>query len=157
MERVTIDGIDDRVGPADVLRPLTGPLDCTDLAINYYELAPGDSFAYAYHRHGIQEEVFYVQSGTATFETEDGDVEVGPGEVIRFPPGEFQRGWNRSDDRVVAIALGAPLEYGEQATLRDCPTCGERTDNELERFDDGDTVVATCERCGTETGRWTRD
>jgi uncharacterized cupin superfamily protein len=159
VQRVRIDDVDDRVNPATVLRPLTEALGCTDLAINYYELAPGDSFAYAYHRHEVQEEVFYVQSGTATFETSEGDVRVGPGEAVRFPPGEFQRGWNRGDERVVALALGAPLEYGRQVKLRDCPTCGERTDNALERPDeaDGDVVVAVCKACGTETGRWTRD
>lgn len=54
------------------MRHLTGPLGVTDLAINYYELKPGDSFAFASHDHETQEEVFYIQSGTATFETEDG-------------------------------------------------------------------------------------
>jgi uncharacterized cupin superfamily protein len=155
MEKVTVADVDRVTQPA-LMRPLTDALGTTDLALNYYELAPGDSFAYAYHRHEIQEEVFYVIEGTATFETEAGDVEVGPGEVVRFPPGEFQRGWNRGEERVVALALGAPLEYGEQVKLRDCPTCGERTDNRLEApDDDAETRVAVCKSCGTETGRWT--
>lgn len=161
MEKVRIDEAENDVQPAAVMRKLTGPLGTSDLAINYYELEPGDSFAYAYHRHGVQEELFYVQSGTATFDTETGPVEVGAGEVIRFPPGEFQRGWNRGDERVVALALGAPLEYGEQLKLRDCPTCDEATPNELERAVDDDApggvvTVARCSQCATETGRWTK-
>jgi len=52
--------------------------------------------------------VFYVLSGTATFETEAGEVTVDAGEAIRFVPGEFQQGSNRGDERVVALAPGAP-------------------------------------------------
>ncbi|NEU58625.1 cupin domain-containing protein [Halorussus sp. MSC15.2] len=159
MEKVRIEDVENAVQPAAVMRHLTEPLGATDFAMNYYELEPGDSFAFAYHRHEVQEEVFYVQSGTATFETEDGDVEVDSGEIVRFPPGEFQRGWNRGDERVIAFAFGAPLEYGEQVKLRDCPDCGEATDQELERRSDddassGDIVVAVCKECGTETGEW---
>jgi uncharacterized cupin superfamily protein len=156
MEKVRIDDIDNSIQPAAVMRQLTEPLGATDLAINYYELEPGDSFAFAYHSHELQEEVFYVQSGTATFETETGQVTVDAGEVIRFDRGEFQRGWNRGDERVRALALGAPLEYGDQPKLRRCPECETRTDNRLGRTDDGAAVVARCEECGAETGRWVR-
>ncbi len=45
-----------------------------------------------------------VQSGTATFESADGDVRVGAGEAIRFAPGEWQRGHNEGDERVGACA-----------------------------------------------------
>ena len=156
MEKVRIDEVENSVQPAAVMRPLTDALGTTDLALNYYELEPGDSFAFAYHSHEIQEEVFYVQEGTATFETENGPVTVEAGEIVRFAPGELQRGWNRGDERVRALALGAPLEYGEQQTFRHCPNCEEQTDNRLERTDDETAVVAYCEECGAETGRWYR-
>ncbi|MDX1747059.1 MAG: cupin domain-containing protein, partial [Halobacteriales archaeon] len=139
-----------------VMRKLTKPLGLTDFAINHYELEPGDSFAFAYHNHAVQEEAFVVIEGTAVFDTEAGPIEVGPGEAVRFDRGEFQRGWNHGDERVVALALGAPLDYGKQVKLRDCPTCGEMTDNRLERVEDGgeEIVVAECTECGAETGRW---
>lgn len=157
MEHITIDAVENSVQPAAVMRQLTGPLDCDDLAINYYELRPGDSFAFAYHRHEIQEEVFVILDGTATWETDEGDVEVAAGEAIRIPPGEFQRGWNYGDQRVRALALGAPLEYGDQPKYADCPDCGSRTRQSLGRPDDDpEAVVTTCEECGTETGRWVR-
>ncbi|GAB7094335.1 cupin domain-containing protein [Halolamina litorea] len=156
MERVAVDDLENSVQAAAVMRGLTEPLGLTDVAINHYELEPGDSFAFAYHNHEVQEEVFYVVSGTATFETESGPVVVGPREAIRFDREEFQRGWNRGDERVVAIAIGAPLDYGTQVKLRDCPECGEETDNDLERPEGEDVVVARCKRCGTETGRWYR-
>lgn len=153
MNRVAIEELDlvDNP-PAAVQRNLTRPLGTTDVALNYYELEPGDAFAYAYHNHEVQEELFYVIEGTATFETEAGDVEVGPGEVVRFPPGEYQRGTNRGGDRVVALALGAPLDYGEMDKTRDCPDCGEFTTQDFRM--DGEDYVAACSVCGTETGRW---
>lgn len=155
MEKVRIEDVESVVQPAAIMRPLTEPLGTTDLAINYYELEPGDSFAYGYHVHEIQEEVFYVLSGTATFETETGAVPVAAGEVVRFPPGEYQRGVNEGDERVTALALGAPLEYGEQTMLRECVTCDERTPNRITSADEGDARLTLCEECGTETGRWT--
>jgi len=156
MEKVRIEEVANSVQPAAVMRPLTEHLGATDLAINYYELEPGDSFAFAYHSHEVQEELFYVQSGTATFDTENGPVEVEADEVVRFDREEFQRGWNRGEERVRAVALGAPLEYGEQPKLRHCPDCEAETDNRLERADDDTAVVAYCDRCGAETGRWYR-
>ncbi len=159
MERIVIADVENRIQPAAVIRALSDPLGMTDLAINYYELEPGDSFAYAYHRHEHQEEVFYIQSGTATFDTEDGPVDVAAGEVIRFGPGEYQRGWNRGSERVIALALGAPLKYGDGERLRSCPTCEEATDHDLTLVDDSDApgeqaVIAVCKICGSETGRW---
>jgi uncharacterized cupin superfamily protein len=160
VNHVRIGDVRNDVQPAAVMRKLTEPLGLTDLAVNHYELEPGDSFAFAYHDHSVQEELFVVRSGTATFETESGTVEVGPDEAIRFGRGELQRGWNRGDERVVALAIGAPLEYGESRKLRACPACEDRTDSRLERepADDGDdggeVVVAYCRECGAETGRW---
>lgn len=156
METIAVADLEDSIQPAAVMRHLTEPLGLTDFAMNYYELEPGDSFAFAYHNHSVQEEVFYVIEGTATFETEETPVEVGPDEAIRFDRKEFQRGWNRGDERVVALALGAPLEYGEQVKLRYCPTCEEKTDQELARADDEEATFACCKECGTETGRWYR-
>ncbi len=158
MERVRINDVENSVQPAAVMRQLTKPLGLTDHAINFYELETGDSFAFAYHNHEIQEEVFYVQSGTATFETDAGSVEVDAGGIIRFDREEFQRGWNRGEEPVVALALGAPLDYGHQIKLRDCQTCGEMTDTRFEReTEDGAAVrIAYCKECGTENGRWYR-
>jgi len=158
MEEVAVDAVENSVQPAAVMCHLTEPLGLSDVAINYYELEPGDSFAFAYHNHAVQEELFYVLEGTATFETDDGELVVEAGQVVRFDRGEFQRGWNRGDEDVVALAIGAPLEYGRQVKLRDCGACGERTDTDLEheREDGEAVVVAYCKQCGAETGRWYR-
>lgn len=143
------------MGPADLVAPLTDVLGLADAALNYYELAPGDSFAFGYHAHSDQEEVFYVQSGTVTFRTVDGPVEVEAGELVRFGPGEYQRGTNEGDERVRALAIGAPKEAGATEILRSCDACGEETPQELELTDEQDAITARCTACGTVTGRFT--
>ena len=154
MEKVSIDDVQSRMGPADEKRPLGRALETTEMAINYYELAPGDSFGFGYHHHDNQEEVFYIEQGTATFETEDGEVSVGPNESIRFAPGEWQLGHNEGDGRVIALALGAPADSGDTEMVRACPACGQRTEQQIERTDDADALVTLCVDCGTETGRF---
>ncbi len=79
---------------------------------------------------------------------------VESGELVRFAPGEYQRGVNRGDERVVALALGAPRESGALDLQRDCENCGERTPNSIERAPDGEALVTVCEDCGAETGRF---
>ena len=155
MERVDVDAVDRVPDSATVKRPLSRALGATHLALNRYELAPGDSFAYGYHRHSSQEEVFVIERGTVTFETEAGDVEVGAGEAVRFAPGEFQQGVNRGDERVVALAVGAPQDSGEVEILRDCPNCGERTPTTIDSADGGEVKITRCLECGAETGRFT--
>jgi uncharacterized cupin superfamily protein len=155
MERTTVSDIDSWMSPASVKRSVSNALDAEHLALNYYELEPGESFGFGYHRHADQEELFYVLEGTATFDTEDGEVRVSAGEVVRFEPGEWQLGSNETDDLVVALALGAPADAGETEIVRECPECGERRHVRVEPADDGDALVAVCETCGTETVRHT--
>nr|WP_255767536.1 cupin domain-containing protein [Haladaptatus halobius] len=106
-----------------------------------------------YHRHREQEEVFIVLSGTATFDTADGEISVETGETIRFAPGEWQRGWNRGSERLQVLALGAPREAGPTDLRRECPSCDQRTPVIV---DESDTeVIFYCKDCGTETGQYT--
>ncbi|MFB6185136.1 MAG: cupin domain-containing protein [Haloarculaceae archaeon] len=154
MEKVSVDERDRRMGPASVKKPLADALGAEGVAVNYYELAPGESFAFGYHRHPDQEEVFYVVAGTATFETETGEVTVGPDEAVRFAPGEWQQGRNGGDDRVVALALGAPKEAGETEMIRACSDCGGRTEHAIEMADDREALVTRCCSCGEITARF---
>jgi len=153
MEHVDVDDIDSWMGPASVKRPVSRALGAEHVAINYYELAPGEAFGFGYHRHPDQEEVFYVLDGTATFETETGDVVVNAGEVIRFEAGEWQLGSNEGDERLRALAVGAPAE-SETDLRRACGNCGGRQPTRVERADDEDALVTRCEDCGSETGRF---
>jgi uncharacterized cupin superfamily protein len=154
MEHVRIADVDSWMSPASAKRPLSNALGAEDVTINHYELAPGESFAFGYHRHADQEEIFHVLEGVATFETEDGDVEVSAGEAVRFAPGEWQQGTNEDDERVVALAIGAPAEMGETTILRACPDCGGRTEQEIQPTEEKDALVTLCLDCGGETGRF---
>lgn len=155
MRKIEVADADRVPSPASVRRPLANALGAEYAAINYYELEPGESFAFGYHYHEDQEEVFYILSGTATFETEDGTITVGPNEVLYVAPGEFQQGFNRGEERVVALALGAPKETsGGGEVRRDCPECGERTRHRFGSEDEGRTRLTICRKCGAETGRY---
>lgn len=54
--------------------------------VNFVEVEPG-SFAYGYHYHETDEEVFYIISGTGIVRTINGDVTVKAGDAITFPAG----------------------------------------------------------------------
>jgi mannose-6-phosphate isomerase-like protein (cupin superfamily) len=163
MRTVRLDDLDSRMGPADVNLPLTDALGAANVALNYYELEEGDSFAYGVHAHEDQEEVFYVLAGTVTFRTldvdesgavEEGERTVGAGELARFAPGEFQRGVNEGSERVEALAIGAPRDAGETEILRECEDCGETTTQSIALADDHSEIRAVCEECGAVTGRF---
>jgi uncharacterized cupin superfamily protein len=153
MERTTVEDIDNWMSPASIKRSVARATGADDFALNYYELEPGESFGFGLHRHSEQEELFYIMEGTATFETEDGDITVGAGEAIRFDPGEWQLGRNEDDERVVALALGVPADTGETEIRRECPECGERQEVTIEPTEDRDALVAICTECGAETVR----
>lgn len=71
MEHVRIDDIEVFAtnSPTDPAGPISRAPGATGFAMNYFELAPGESFGSAYHRQNNQEEVFYVQLGITRFET----------------------------------------------------------------------------------------
>ena len=156
MEHVDVDEIEsEAAGSGDVaMRGLTDPLGTSDLAMNHYTLAPGEAFSGGLHTHMDQEEVFYVLSGTATFETkpeataESETVEVGEGQAVRFAPGEFQQGRNESDGTVTALALGAPKGSTDVRVPLSCRNCGESDAFSYVTTDDG--AVLRCPECGLE-------
>lgn len=149
MKRVAIEDVEPAAtnSPADVVRLLSPVLDTDELAINYFEVAPSESVGYAYHRHLDQEEVFYVQRGTVTFETEASDVEVAAGEMVRFGPGEFQLGRNLGNERADILAIGAPRASEELEYLRHCPTCGEETIQVPETTESPKAILIRCTVC----------
>lgn len=54
---------------------------------DFVEVEPGN-YAYSYHYHEVNEEVFYIISGEALVKTEDGDVHLKQGDIICFPANE---------------------------------------------------------------------
>jgi len=112
-------------------RVLSAPLELAEVALNHYELPPGERFSGGLHAHLDQEEVFYVLAGTATFDYRpEADavtqsIEVEAGEVVRFAPGEYQTGWNDGDEPLEALGVGAPKGSSEVRIPGPCSACGE--------------------------------
>ena len=145
MDHVSLDDMENHPRVADVQKHATDPLNLADMALNYYELEPGDSFSGGLHTHMNQEEVFLVMEGTATFQTKDDEIEVGANEIVRFAPGEYQEGRNDGDERVRAVAMGAPQDAGETRSALPCQECGAEY-HVAEVTADG--VELTCPDCG---------
>ena len=164
MKHVAIEDVDSE--PYEDLhadrRDLAAALGTEHVAITRYVLEPGERFSGSVHAHVDQEEVFALLEGEATFEIRaDGDdergertddVAVAAGEVIRFAPGEFQSGRNAGDERVVALALGAPRESEDVRISRipvlddrnvACPDC-DRDHMRIARADDVDFECPDC-------------
>jgi len=155
MERVSIDDVDPSATDDHRnhdRRVLTGTLGTSDVAVVHYALDPGERFSGSVHAHMDQEEVFVILEGEATFETEGGEVVVGENEAIRFGPGEFQTGWNDTDGRVEALALGAPRDTEDVRLSRivgdgdvSCPECGHDHMQVDPSAEDSELV---CPECG---------
>lgn len=58
--------------------------DVDKCSANFVEVDPG-KYAYGYHYHEENEEVFYIISGEASVKTEKGAVHLKQGDVICFP------------------------------------------------------------------------
>lgn len=154
MEKVAIDDVGVQNSPLGVhseRRPVSSALGTDDFAMNFFRLQPGESFSGGLHTHHDQEEVFYVEEGTATFEVgaDREEIVVEAGELIRFSAGEFQTGLNRGDDELVGWALGAPKsrhDWEDIESLIPCRDCEEETGHGLSVTDGGDFRM-TCTEC----------
>lgn len=60
--------------------------DVSKCSANFVEVEPG-KYAYGYHYHEENEEVFYIISGEASVKTEKGDIHLKQGDIICFPTG----------------------------------------------------------------------
>ena len=65
------------------VKPIVAQADVDQCRVNFVEVEPG-SFAYGYHYHETDEEVFYIISGTGIVRTINGDVTVKAGDAITF-------------------------------------------------------------------------
>lgn len=158
MEHIEVDAVPTEPHPMGVnhdRRVVSDALGTEDVAIVHYTLDPGEQLSGGLHTHHDQEELFYVLSGTATFEVGpagDGEVVVEAGEAIRFASGEFQCGRNEADEPLVALAVAAPgtqHDWEQIESPAPCPACDAITPHYVQPPEDGFVIV--CRECGTET------
>jgi len=81
-----------------------------NLAVNRYEVDPGEQIPLAYHYHDDQEEVFSVLAGTLAVETPAETFEVAADEVFVAESDSPHRAFvpESADESAVALAVGAP-------------------------------------------------
>ncbi len=92
-----------------------GPLELEQSGLSYYRLEPGFRLPFG-HRHGEQEEVYVVLSGTARFKLEDEIVELKPLDALRVP-GPVTRGMEAGPDGAEVLAVGAPNTDNKDAEM----------------------------------------
>lgn len=73
-------------GAEFILKEIIPASDVTKCHANFVEVEPGH-FAYSYHWHEVNEEVFYIIKGTAAVRTRDGEITLRAGDAVTFPAG----------------------------------------------------------------------
>lgn len=67
--------------------PVVAQEDAKQCTVSFVIVAP-NNYAYGYHYHEMNEEVFYIISGEGMVRTEQGELSVKSGDVITFPSGK---------------------------------------------------------------------
>jgi len=74
--------------------------------ISYFKLGPDYKLPFG-HTHGEQEEIYLVVSGSARLKLDDDEIELGPLDAVRIPPG-VMRGMASGPEGAEIVAFGAP-------------------------------------------------
>ncbi|MFL5826140.1 MAG: cupin domain-containing protein [Thermoleophilaceae bacterium] len=93
-------------------------LELQNSGLSYYRVAPDYRLPFG-HRHGEQEELYLIVSGSARMRVGDEILELGQWDALRVPPGT-ERGFEGGPDGAEIIAFGAPnTENKDVEMLRD--------------------------------------
>jgi mannose-6-phosphate isomerase-like protein (cupin superfamily) len=91
------------------------PLGLANSGASYFKLAPGFRLPFG-HRHGEQEEVYVVLSGSARVKAGDDIVDLAELDAIRVP-GSTPRGMEAGPDGAEILAFGAPNTDNKDAEM----------------------------------------
>jgi mannose-6-phosphate isomerase-like protein (cupin superfamily) len=81
-------------------------LELENSGMSYFRIQPGYRMPFG-HRHGEQEEVYLVVSGSARFKVDEDILELGELEALRVP-GSTPRGMEAGPEGAEIIVFGAP-------------------------------------------------
>jgi mannose-6-phosphate isomerase-like protein (cupin superfamily) len=84
-----------------------GALELENFGLSYQRLEPNFRIPFG-HKHGEQEEVYVVLSGSARLKLDDEIVELEQWDAIRVP-GEVTRNFEGGPDGAEVLAIGAPV------------------------------------------------
>jgi mannose-6-phosphate isomerase-like protein (cupin superfamily) len=97
------------------MRFLAGPLETEQIAFTYRRMPKHSGGKGGYgHRHGTQEEVYFVISGKLEFKLEDEVIELGAGQAIRIAPEVVRSVWNARDEDAQLVICSVRLPEGTQ-------------------------------------------
>jgi mannose-6-phosphate isomerase-like protein (cupin superfamily) len=91
------------------------PLGLANSGASYFRIAPNFRVPFG-HRHGEQEEIYIVLSGSARVKAGDDVVELGELDAIRLP-GATPRGMEAGPDGAELLAFGAPNTDNQDAEM----------------------------------------
>ena len=91
------------------------PLGLEKSGITYYRVAPDYRIPFG-HKHGEQEEIYLLLSGSARMKLDDDIVELGPLDALRVPP-EVIRAFEAGPEGAEIVAFGAPSNENRDAEM----------------------------------------
>ena len=104
-----VENMAERYGMSDGLeaRFARGALELENFGLSYQRLEPNFRMPFG-HKHGEQEEVYVVLSGSARLKLDDEIVELKQWDAIRVP-GEVTRNFEGGPEGAEVLAIGAPI------------------------------------------------
>ena len=91
------------------------PLGLEKSGVSYYRVAPNYRIPFG-HKHGEQEEVYLLMSGSARMKLDEDIVELKPLDVLRVPA-EVTRAFEAGPDGAEIVAFGAPSTENQDAEM----------------------------------------
>ena len=99
----------DEMGEGPGFRKVRQALGVEAFGVNAIVYAPGyEGFL---HYHDEQDELYFVHRGTATFEVDGEEFELGPGGVVHVQSTTPRRVSNPSDEELVMLVVGGKGGY----------------------------------------------
>ena len=86
-----------------------------DLSVIRERVPPGRGEVRHYHSRARQ--YFFVLSGQATLEFDEGDVVFGPSEGVHVPPGVNHRFSNKGSEPVEFLVISSPTTQGDRTNV----------------------------------------
>jgi len=107
-----VENMAEKFGMSDGLeaRFAAGSLELANLGLSYQRLEPNFRIPFG-HKHGAQEELYVIVSGSGRIKLDDEIVELKQWDAIRVP-GDVTRNLEAGPDGVEYLAVGAPQEDG---------------------------------------------
>ena len=104
-----VENMAEQYGMSDGLeeRFARGPLELENFGLSYQRLEPNFRIPFG-HKHGEQEEVYVVLSGSARLKLDDEIIDLQQWDAIRVP-GKVTRNFEGGPDGAEVLAIGAPV------------------------------------------------